>query len=202
MHRKRYITAAIAVATVIAALTGLALAQSNQRRGGWGSVVPHSYNKLAPTESNSATLATRAQDTCGASVQEGYNIYSALVGTWVDTVTVTSASGTSQFTELATFNLGGTMTEQGEANGNTQSSGRGVWVGSRHGLTATFEDFPYDGTGNPTGLLRIRGSYQLDQNGDLVAPKVTVDFIDSDGNVICGVATATITGTRIRALTP
>ena len=103
---------------------------------------------------------------------------------------------------MQTFNMGGTMLDRSDAPGNIQSSGLGVWTGRGHDFTASFEIFNYDSSGNLLGRVTVRGSFRVEHDSQLIAPKISVDFIDTSGNVFCNVATATLTGTRIPALAP
>jgi len=103
---------------------------------------------------------------------------------------------------MEAFNVGGTMIDEADAPGNLQSVGLGAWAGGLHGSTASFRLLQYDPSGTLVGTIRVRGSFNVDQQDQLTAPRVTVDFIDANGNVFCKIATATITGTRIPALAP
>ena len=95
MYGKRTISTAAATAAVIAALAGLAGAQSKEPRTGWGSIM---------SQSNSAAVRADANDPCATPIRGGNNIYSALVGSWFNTVTISSGAA---FTDLQTFNVGG-----------------------------------------------------------------------------------------------
>lgn len=214
MYGKRILSAVAALAAVIAAVAGLAGVQSHETRTGWGSILTTSELSSSPfssaaVRSNSVASALAkadATDACGAEVRKGNNIYSPLVGSWLLTVTLTPTSGGSsrQFITMETFNVGGTMIDEAEGPGNLESIGLGAWAGGMHDpdSTASFGNFQYDSSGNLIGRVRVRGSFRVDRQDQLIAPKFTADFILPDGNVFCGVATATATGTRIAALTP
>jgi len=164
MHRKRSISTAAAVAAFIVVLAGLAGAQSNNTRGGWASVFTMSELGSSPSgstavNSNSAgsgLARAGADDTCGAEVRKRNNIYSPLVGSWLNTVTITPASGgqSRQFMTMETFNVGGTMIDEAEGPGNVQSVGLGAWAGGMHDSTASFELFQYDSSGNLIGRFQ------------------------------------------------
>jgi hypothetical protein len=212
MRGKRTISRAAGMATVIVALASLAGAQPNETRSGWGSTSTTSELNLSRSSSTtvssnamgSALASAVATDTCGAQIRKGANIYSPLVGSWLNTVTITPASGgpSRQFTTMETFNVGGTMIDEADGPGNLQSIGLGAWAGGASSSAASFQLFQYDPVGNVVGRIRVRGSFRVNRQDQLIAPRMTVDFIAPDGSVFCGVATATATGTRISALTP
>lgn len=213
MFTKKTVSIVAAMTVVIASLSGWAGAQSKEFRGGWVATMPSSEPSSPLTMSramnsapvDSAPASAGISDACeGAEIRKGNNIYSSLVGSWLNTVTITPSSGgpSRQFTTLETFNVGGTMIDEADGPGNVQSIGLGAWAGGIHDSTATFQLFQYDESGSVVGRVRIRGSFHVSREDQLIAPKMTIDFIAPNGSVFCGIASATITGTRIPALTP
>ena len=210
MNQKRTISTIAATAAAIVALVAVAGAQSIETRSGWASALTTSELRSSSSSSTpvnavsaaSAQARADASDPCGAKIKKGNNIYSPLVGSWLNTVTLTPASGGQrQFITMETFNVAGTMIDEAEGPGDQESVGIGAWSGGIHGAAASFEVFEYV-SGQLIGRVRVRGSFHVNAQDQLVAPKMTADFITVDGDVICSVATATLTGNRIPALTP
>jgi len=188
MFVKRTLSTAVAIAAVIAALANLAGAQSNQPHTGWSPI--HSRSDLVG-------LRRAINDNCAASIK-GNNLWSPVVGSWFVTVTISGR----QFVDLPTLNFGGTVIERSGSPGNLESAGHGVWVSTGpDSVAGTFEVFEFDEQGALLGRNRIRSSSHLDHQGRLISGG-EVDFIDTDDNVYCTVATFTGTGTRILALAP
>ena len=117
-----------------------------------------------------------------------------LVGTW--NVTVPPESG--GFHAFHTFGGDGTFVETSSLLGKlAEGPAHGVWEHRRGGFVLTFEVFVFDGDGNEAGRVRVRNAIRLIGDDHFTADSV-VDFIELDGTVIEGIATATYTATRMQ----
>jgi hypothetical protein len=103
-----------------------------------------------------------------------------LAGTWLCDV-----PGEPAFRALQTFHADGTFTETSSLLAQGQEGpAHGVWVRDDGGYQLTFQLFAFDpGTGESTGMIRVRVSLVVDSPDHLMATFSVVDFIDPDGTI-------------------
>jgi hypothetical protein len=104
-----------------------------------------------------------------------------LEGTWVVTLHV----GGGTFTSLNSYARGGVLIETNnvELSPPVSTNGQGVWekVGD-HQFAYTFMQFQFDGSGNPSGTVNVRGVITL-SGKDTYTGTEQIEFKDTAGNV-------------------
>lgn len=105
-----------------------------------------------------------------------------IVGTWICDV---PDGEPVPFMALQTFHADGTFTETSSLLGRGEEGpAHGVWDRDGRQYRLTFQLFAFDpGTGESTGMFRVRVSLKLDKPDQLIATFASADFIDPDGNV-------------------
>lgn len=134
-----------------------------------------------------------------------------LSGSWL--VTTTPLGGPPPFQGLITFDAGGGLvaSAQGDILLNAPpgvppiaTAGHGAWArtGQREFLF-TFRQLYYDADGGFQGGAKIRMAVNLNRAGNEWSGQLTVDYLDSDGNVVfSGAGTAQAIRIMVEPLGP
>lgn len=119
---------------------------------------------------------------------------SALVGSWLETVTFPAETGRPPLKSLGTFHDDGTMvcSDQGSVTIGDQpgvfTSCHGVWTHLSKRLFAyTSVELISDLNGSLVGYLKVRGVYDVSPSGDQYTGTSTAQIVDTDGNVLFAV---------------
>jgi hypothetical protein len=131
----------------------------------------------------------------------------ALVGSWVETITFAPEAGRPPLKSLASYHGDGTMTcsDQGAITVDPPTvftSCHGAWA---HLDQRTFayasRELISDLSGNLVGYLKVRGVYAVSASGDQYAGTSYAEVVDVDGNVLFS-GSVTNAGERIKPELP
>lgn len=129
----------------------------------------------------------------------------ALVGSWIETVTFPPEAGRPPLKSLMTAHADGTMvcSDQGAVTAEgVFTSCHGVWTHlSDRTFAYTAVELISDASGNLVGYLKARGQYTLSASGDEYTGATLAQILDPAGNVLLAVD-VTNAGERIRVEQP
>ncbi len=122
-----------------------------------------------------------------------------LQGTWEMQITLTDCAGhvIRSFPSLVIFEAGGTVVESNAgAPQATKTPGEGVWRHSTDSNYAfSFKSFRFDAQNVYIGWSIIAGETTVDRTGNANTGSATVQFYDTDGNLVASLCAETV-GTR------
>lgn len=136
--------------------------------------------------------AAMAQAWDSAAAQEDNPKKRAIVGSWLETVTVEGEGGRS-FKSVGTFFEDGNAAFSDQGNVTTDppmvfSAAHGPWVHLRDRTFAwTFLELISDLEQNLLGTLKIRGEYTVDESGNKYSGRFRAEAVDTSGNPIFSV---------------
>jgi hypothetical protein len=143
-----------------------------------------------------------AQLAHSAVLQQNGPPHSAIVGSWIETITP-GVPGFAPFKSVGVYNQDGTsvFSDQGGVRSSpfpqVYSSAAGSWTYLRdRTFAATYITLVSDFDGNLIGTFKIRQEAILDQSGNRYTARVHLDAFDPDGNLFMS-ADGTIEARRI-----
>ena len=126
----------------------------------------------------------------------------AIVGSWIETITISGPGARPPFKSLSVYNEGGGVvaSDQGNVTLNPPqsfSSGAGAWtyLGGRT-FAWTVVELISDLDGNLVGTLKVRGESTLDQSGNNYSSRWHAEAVDPNGQLLFS-ADGTNVGQRI-----
>jgi hypothetical protein len=145
----------------------------------------------------------------GSQSNQGVTDPTALVGSWLETVTFPPESGRPPLQSLSSYHADRTAvcTDQGNVTVNTDqplvfSSCHGVWAHlEKRQFASTSIELISDLSGNLVGYLKVRSVVTVSQNGDEYTGNSLAEVRDPDGNVLFAVPVAN-TARRIQLQLP
>jgi hypothetical protein len=156
------------------------------------------------------TTALVVATTTMASAQDGnagITNKTALVGSWLETVTFPPESGRPTLKSLVSFHGDKTMVASDQGGVTTEppfaeSSGHGAWTHLNkrtfaYSVLYLFSDL----SGNLQNYLKVRGVYTVSQSGNEYNGTSFAEVLDTDGNVLFSTE-VTNAGTRIQPEIP
>jgi hypothetical protein len=117
----------------------------------------------------------------------------ALVGSWLETVTFPPEFGRPPLKSLVTFHGDGTMVNSDQGGVTVDpplvaTSGHGAWQHLRHRTFAYVQrELFSDLNGNLTGHLKVRGIYTVSDSGGEYTGTSFAEVFDADGNFLASV---------------
>ena len=128
---------------------------------------------------------------------------SALIGSWLETVTFPPESGRPPLKSLSSFHDGGTMncSDQGAVTTTDPptvfTSCHGAWTHmAKRTFAYTAFELMSDLSGNLVGYLKVRGVYTVSASGNGYTGTSFAQILDADGHVLFS-SEVTNTGRRI-----
>lgn len=145
----------------------------------------------------------------GSQNNQGVTDPTALVGSWLETLTFPPESGRPPLQSLSSYHADRTAvcTDQGNVTVNTDqplvfSSCHGVWAHlEKRKFAGTFVELISDLSGNLVGYLKVRSVVTVSQSGDEYTGNSVAEILDPDGNVLFAVPVGN-SGQRIQLQLP
>ena len=176
------------LAIVLAATTATAA------EAGWSDLVTSSRN-----ESAAVAPATAARGTAAFTAKKTPR-NQAIIGSWMETVTVTTPGGPPPFVSLSSFGGDGTLAVADQGNVTAQqvfSAGHGSWLHVEGRTFAwTVVELVSAPDGSLIGVFEIRGEYTLDAAYDTYTGRFHAEMLAPSGDLIFAAA-GTNAGQRI-----
>ena len=185
----------IAALKITGMLVGVLLFSTVTVRGQW--VDRETLTRLRTKPSQGAEARARAatspyRKVAEASLGESPN-KRAIVGTWIETVTISGEGAPPPFQSLGTFTADGSLVVADQGNVTLEppivfSPGHGAWVHLEGRTFAwTVLELVSDLYGNRLGTLKIRGQYTINEAGDEYTGQFIAELVDTSGILIFSV---------------
>ena len=154
---------------------------------------------IATAMFSSAALTHEAKAAAG---QQNVPQKNAIVGSWVETITLSGPGAPPPFKAVGLYTQDGSLIFSDQASVTTNppqvfSSGLGAWTHlSGRTFAWTVAELISDLNGNLVGTLKVRGESTLNETGERYTSRFRAEIFDTNGNIVF-VADGTNVGQRI-----